>query len=114
MPPAKIPVTRGVDELQVVTVADRRAIDQKVLEENFVLRLLVIESKVVFFGVRRLVAGFTSGALPHGRATAPLSTGRASITKFEQSSLNLRHATDRFNWSWRRQNHHVELIAKQM
>src|SRR5882762_6460545 len=97
MPPAKVSVTRGVDELQVVAIADRRAIDQKILEENLVLRLLIIKSKVVFFGVRRLVAGFTNGALPHGRATAPLSTGRASVTKFEQSTLNLRHATGRFN-----------------
>src|SRR5260221_11988253 len=113
MPPAKVSVTRGVDELQVVTVADRRAIDQKVLEENFVLRLLIIKSKVVFFGVRRLVAGFTSGALPHGRATAPVSTGRASITKLEQSPLNLSHACDGFKRKRCLQNHHVELIAKQ-
>ena len=97
MPPAKILIAAVVHKLQIVAVADRRAIDQEVLEKNLVLRLLVVECKVVVFGVRRLVAALTYGALPHGRATAPLCTGRTSITQLEQSALNLSHAAYGFD-----------------
>ena len=47
MPPAKILITAGVDEFKIVAIADRRAIDRKVLQENFVLRFLVIEGEII-------------------------------------------------------------------
>src|SRR5258708_17250517 len=50
MPPAKILITAGVDEFKIVAIADRRAIDLKVLQENFVLWFLVVASEVVVFG----------------------------------------------------------------
>src|SRR6266852_3331790 len=106
MPPAKIPIAFGVDEFEIVAIADGRAINLKVLQENFVLWLLVVESEVVVFGVRRLVAAF-SGALPHRptptglpgwgprcRATAPIC---GAVPKFKQSALNFRHAVYGFN-----------------
>src|SRR6266550_9502183 len=109
MPPTKIPIATGVDELKIVAIADGRAINLKVLEENFVLWFLVIESEVVIFGVRRLVAAF-SGALPYRptptglpgwgprcRANAPLAATSGAVPKFEQSAFNFRHAAHCFN-----------------
>src|SRR6266849_3686400 len=97
MPPAKIPITTGVDEFKIVAIAHRGSIDLKVLQESLVLWFLVVESEVVVFGVRRLVAAF-SGALPHGRATAPIC---GAVPKFKQSALNFRHAVYCFNLTWR-------------
>src|SRR5258708_5132954 len=114
MPPAEVLITAGLDELEVVVIANRRAIDQKVLQENLVLRLLVIESEVVVSGARRLVAAFTYRALPHGRATAPLSSGRPTVSKFKQSTFDFRHAAYCFQCPRRRGNWRVILIAEQM
>src|SRR5712692_268435 len=116
MPPAKILIAAGVDEFEIVTVADRRAINQKVLQKNFVRRFLVVESEIVVFGVRRLVAAFPNGALPYGRANAPLvtPTRRGSVTEFEQSAFNFRHAAHYFNWTRRGRYRCGELIAEQM
>src|SRR5436190_23779475 len=109
MPPAKITITTGLDEFKIVAIADRCAIDQEVFEEDFVLWFLVIESEVVIFGVRRLVAAF-SGALPYRstptglpgwgprcRANAPLAAMSGAVPKFEQSAFNFRHAAHCFN-----------------
>src|SRR6266849_5796318 len=106
MPPAKILIAAGVDEFEIVAIADRCAINQEVLQKNFVRRFLVVESEIVVFGVRRLVAAFSNGALPHGRATAP--------TEFEQSAFNFRHAAHYFNWARRGRYRCGELIAEQM
>ena len=56
MPPAKILIAAGLHELKIVAVGNQRAIDQEVLQKYFVSRLLIIESEIVVFGVRRLVA----------------------------------------------------------
>src|SRR5205085_3998128 len=107
MPPTKIFIAAVVDEFEILAVTYRSAIDRKILEPNFVCRLLVVPREV--FGVRRLDAAFVSYALPYGRATAPIR-----VTEFKQSTFDLNHAAHALNGLRRGFHRRVKLIAKQM
>src|ERR1041385_4547553 len=97
MPPTKILIATAIDEFEVLSVTYRRPIEREIFEPNFVLRLLVVPGEI------------DRGALPHGRATAPLA-----VTKFKQSAFNLNHAAHVFNRSRRGFHRRVKLIADQM
>src|SRR6266404_9486342 len=102
MPPTKILVATVVDEVEIVAVTYRRAIDREIFEPDFVCRFLVVPGKL--FGVRRLDAAF-SCALPHGWA---------SDAKFKQSTFKLNHAANVLNRSRRDFHWGVKLITKQV
>src|SRR5258706_14350032 len=98
MQQAKLMIPAGLHELKIITVRDQSAIDQKVLEENLVQRLLIVESELVVFGVRRPVAAFVAGA--------PLAN---PVPQLKQSTLDLSHAAYAFNRERRRRDWRVEL-----
>ena len=50
-PPAKVLITAVADELEKVAVADQRAVERVVLQENLVRRLFVVESEIVVDGL---------------------------------------------------------------
>src|SRR5438132_2783229 len=64
MPPAKISIATRVDEFKIVAIANRRAIDKEVFEEDFVLRLFVIESELERRHPCLRFAGILAGAVP--------------------------------------------------
>src|SRR5262245_30211750 len=98
MPPAKVFITASIYELEVVTHADRRAIDLKVLEPNLVRRFFVIPGELV---VRTLDFGLWT-------------LDGCIVPQFKQSTFNLNHASYRLNGFRRRFDGRIELIAKQM
>ena len=60
VPPTKILITTGVNEFEILAVAYGRSIEKEVLQKDRMLWLLVIESEIITFGVRRPVAAFSS------------------------------------------------------
>src|SRR6266850_1726632 len=107
MPPAKVLITAGLDELEVVVITNRRAIDQKVLQENLVLRLLVIESETERRHPCLRFAGISAG-------DHPLVIASGSVSELKQSTLDFRHAAYDFHCARRWRNWRVILIAEQM
>src|SRR6185436_7152453 len=98
MPPAKILIAAVFHEFEIAAVTDRRPIYQKVLQKDFVQRLLVIKSKL-----GRPHPSGRFGGIPAG-----------AITKFKQPAIDLSHTAYRFNRAWRRRDGCVELIAQQV
>src|SRR5262249_49753584 len=70
-PPAVIVVTAVVDEFEEFAVADRRAVNREILQENRVLRLLVVPGEIVSGVTEReqsaLDLGHTGHSFGHGR-----------------------------------------------
>src|SRR5712675_1122658 len=98
MPPAKILIASVLDEFQIVAVTNRSAIDQEVLQKDFVPRLLVIKSEWKRPHPCGRFAGIPAGFIP----------------KFKQPSINLSHTAYSFNGARRRCDGRVELITQQV
>jgi hypothetical protein len=74
VPPTKILVAARLDEFEIITIAHRRAINLKVLEKNFMRRLLVV---------------------PRERTTRIWRV--TLVPQLKQSTFNLCHAGYRFD-----------------
>src|SRR5882672_8007198 len=98
-PPAKILVTTIAEKLQIVAVADQRAVEGVVLKENPVRGLFVVEGEVV---IRR-----TEDC---GLRTVDL----CGVSQPEKSACDFRHAFVSCHGGGSGLNCRVILIAKQM
>src|SRR6185436_14235433 len=99
MPPAKILITAGLDEFQIVPNAYQCAIDLEVFEKDSVRRLFVVPGKS---GTRIL-------RVSHGR-----DAHATSASQLKQPTFNLRHAGRRFERRGRWPHWRIKLIAEQV
>src|SRR6266404_1199400 len=109
-PPAKVLITAVAHEFEKLSVADESLINGKILQEDLVRWLFIVESKIPF-GVRRLVAALVSTTT---RSTDAVATASGSVPEPKQASFDFRHPFDSQR-RWRRGFHRGgELIAQQM
>src|SRR5258708_6436656 len=97
-PPAKVLIAALAYEFEKLSVADESLIDGKILQEDLVRGLFIVESKII-------VAAFES---------VLRSRAGSCVTQPKQASFDFRHAFDSHR-RWRRGFHRCgELIAQQM
>src|SRR5258705_13183208 len=87
-PPAKVLIAAITYEFNKLSVADESLIDGKILQEDLVRWLFIVESKIPF-GVRRLVAALVSTTT---RSTQAVASG--SVPEPKQASFDFRHPFD--------------------